>query len=98
MWINHLNPELLKDGWTKEEDTLLVNLVDQYGSKWSKVAKKFGGRRTEHMVKNRYQSIVKRERREQEEVKIQEELPSVSERSFQTELKNSKASCKCESL
>lgn len=72
MWINHLNPELLKDGWTKEEDTLLVDLVDQYGSKWAKVAKKFGGRRTEHMIKNRYQSIVKREKKEQEEIKIEE--------------------------
>ena len=38
-WQKVLNPELVKGPWTKEEDELVVKLVQQYGPKrWSLIA------------------------------------------------------------
>jgi hypothetical protein len=36
-----------------------MKLVEHYGSRWSFIARKFQGTRTEHMVKNRYNSFIK---------------------------------------
>lgn len=34
-----LNPEVVKGPWTKEEDDLVIKLVEQYGpKKWSTIA------------------------------------------------------------
>ena len=35
-----------------------MNLVKAEGTKWSEIAKEFDGRRTQHMVKNRYNSLM----------------------------------------
>ena len=50
---------------------MLRELVDNLGQKWSRIAKKFQGRRTEHMVKNRYQGLMRKERRNREALKEQ---------------------------
>lgn len=39
---------------------MLFNLLLDYGCKWSLVSKKMSNGRTEHMVKNRFNSIVKK--------------------------------------
>ena len=39
---------------------MLFNLIIDYGCKWSLVSKKMNNGRTEHMVKNRFNSIVKK--------------------------------------
>jgi hypothetical protein len=73
MWANHLNPDLNKNKWTLEEDLKLMELVNLKGMAWSKIAKHFDGRRNEHMVKNRYNSItrlVRKERRSKAEATI----------------------------
>jgi myb proto-oncogene protein len=31
-WHNHLNPDIRKDAWTKEEDELILKLHEQYGT------------------------------------------------------------------
>jgi hypothetical protein len=41
------------------EDLKLFQTVSSYGTKWSNISKAFKGTRTEHMVKNRYNSIFK---------------------------------------
>lgn len=38
----------------------MIKQVEEVGKKWSNIAKKFKGRRTEHMVKNRYNSLIKK--------------------------------------
>lgn len=56
-WINHLNPNTVRASWTAQEDLQLVEAILKYGKKWSKVSKILGGKRTEHMVKNRFKSL-----------------------------------------
>jgi hypothetical protein len=36
-----------------------MKLISTYGFRWSYIATRFNGKRTEHMVKNRYNSFIK---------------------------------------
>jgi len=42
---------------------MLIELMLKVGKRWSKVAKSLGNKRTEHMVKNRFKTIIGREKR-----------------------------------
>jgi hypothetical protein len=66
-WRNYLDPKVLKDAWTEEEDEKLMRLVEDHGFRWSYISRKFHGRRTEHMVKNRYNSFIKNWRTKQQQ-------------------------------
>jgi transcription factor MYB, plant len=57
-WTNHLFPGLRKGSWSKQEDLQLFQTVKEYGKKWSVISKLFKGARSEHMVKNRYNSLI----------------------------------------
>ncbi|KAM4562989.1 v-myb avian myeloblastosis viral oncogene homolog-like 2a isoform 2-T2 [Odontesthes bonariensis] len=44
-WKKHLDPDLIKGFWSKEEDDKIVELVDKYGSRnWTLIAKHLKGR------------------------------------------------------
>ena len=44
-WRNHLQPDLVKGPWTKEEDEKVLSLVSQHGPrKWAFIAKHLKGR------------------------------------------------------
>lgn len=44
-WQKVLNPDLVKGPWSKEEDEVIVRLVEQYGAKkWSAIAQHLPGR------------------------------------------------------
>ncbi|KAJ8433365.1 hypothetical protein Cgig2_020445 [Carnegiea gigantea] len=44
-WQKVLNPELIKGPWSKEEDEIIIQLVDKYGpKKWSTIAQHLPGR------------------------------------------------------
>lgn len=58
-WLNNLNPDLKKGGWTEEEDEAIFQLYQQYGSSWSKIAKSMPGR-TENAIKNRFYSTLRK--------------------------------------
>jgi hypothetical protein len=45
---NHLNPLMLKDAWTQEEERQLFRLHDELGNKWAVIAAKLGGRYPTH--------------------------------------------------
>lgn len=39
-----------------------MTLYKNYKKSWAKIAKKFNGKRTAHMVKNRYYALIKRKK------------------------------------
>ncbi|CAJ1973866.1 unnamed protein product [Sphenostylis stenocarpa] len=44
-WQKVLNPELVKGPWSKEEDEIIIDMVNRYGpKKWSTIAQKLPGR------------------------------------------------------
>lgn len=57
-------PQKTRGAWEPEEDLILINCVRREGKKWAFIAKNLQDRRTEHMVKNRYKSLVTRFKKE----------------------------------
>ena len=58
-WYNHLNPEVRKTGWSKEEEWMLFLLHRKYGNSWSIFSEKIPGR-TDNTIKNHWNSIMKK--------------------------------------
>ncbi|CAK59052.1 unnamed protein product (macronuclear) [Paramecium tetraurelia] len=61
-WLNHLNPKISKQPWTDEEDILLLNHVKDQGRRWAEISKIMDGKRSENNLKNRFNSLIKREK------------------------------------
>mmetsp|Transcript_8441 Transcript_8441/g.16360 ORF Transcript_8441/g.16360 Transcript_8441/m.16360 type:complete len:793 (+) Transcript_8441:198-2576(+) len=62
-WRNHLDPAVRKHTWTEEEDTVLIQTHQMMGAKWSTMAKMLPGR-TDHAIKNRWYSTMRRVNRQ----------------------------------
>eukprot|EP00301_Raphidiophrys_heterophryoidea_P003845 c11720_g1_i1.p1 GENE.c11720_g1_i1~~c11720_g1_i1.p1 ORF type:complete len:334 (+),score=85.61 c11720_g1_i1:114-1115(+) len=62
-WRNHVDPSITREPFSHEEDCLVVGLVDQFGTKWAKIAKSLPGR-TDNAIKNRYYSSLMKKSRE----------------------------------
>ncbi|OHS92929.1 hypothetical protein TRFO_40718 [Tritrichomonas foetus] len=52
-WKNYLSPSVSKDPWTKEQDKLLLEKFNEYGSQWSLIVRFFPNR-TDVNIKNRW--------------------------------------------
>ncbi|CAD8095910.1 unnamed protein product [Paramecium sonneborni] len=61
-WLNHLNPKISKQPWTDDEDILLLNHVKDQGRRWAEISKIMDGKRSENNLKNRFNSLIKREK------------------------------------
>jgi len=71
-WINYLSPNLKSDGWTSEEDKLIDELYQKYGSRWHKIAKHFKNR-SGNCIRNRYKLRMRHLRKISEDQKVEDE-------------------------
>lgn len=61
-WLNHLDKSKTHGQWTVAEDVGIFRYVRESGKKWSKIVPLLNSARTEHMIKNRYNSLVSKNR------------------------------------
>ena len=61
-WNNHLNPLIKHGNWTEEEDRALFRSYLQWPNLWDSIANDLGNR-TGTAVKNRFNSLVRKERK-----------------------------------
>ncbi|CAD8091519.1 unnamed protein product [Paramecium primaurelia] len=61
-WLNHLNPKISKEPWTDEEDIQLLTIVKEVGRRWAEISKVMDGKRSENNLKNRFNSLLKKEK------------------------------------
>lgn len=57
-WLTQLNPQLLKQEWSHDEDLQLIDLHNQYGNSWAKICQYFPGRNSSSL-KNRWTWILR---------------------------------------
>ena len=58
-WRNHLRPQCNKGPWTEAEDALILERVQQHGTKWAKISGLYLPDRPENDIKNRWHILVR---------------------------------------
>ena len=58
-WRNHLRPQCNKGPWTEAEDALILERVQQHGTKWARISGQYLPDRPENDIKNRWHILVR---------------------------------------
>ncbi len=53
-----MNITVRRGSWEMNEDLIILESVLDYGHKWARVSDILQGHRTEHMIKNRFHSLL----------------------------------------
>jgi hypothetical protein len=85
-YINYLDPNISKEKFSTEEDLMILDLHTKFGNKWS-IIRQYMPYRSADMIKNRYNSSVKRNKKLSDQSRInlnyhQNEYTRISELSF----------------
>jgi transcription initiation factor IIE alpha subunit len=62
-WLNYLDPSKVHSPWAFQEDLILLSSIRDNGKRWAYTVKKLLKKRTEHMVKNRFNSLINNEKK-----------------------------------
>lgn len=73
-WNNYLNPALINDPWTPEEDALLEEKFKEYGAGWNTIAKFFKGR-SDNSLRNRHMKLMRAQKKQGKKVAISAPVP-----------------------
>ena len=73
-WHNHLSPDVRKTKWSADEDRAIVEAVQLYGTRWSEIVKMFPGR-TDNAIKNRWNSMLRKEDRRLKRIQEDADAP-----------------------
>jgi hypothetical protein len=66
-WLNHLDDKKKRGEWLPQEDLSIFKFVMEYGKHWCKIVPILRDTRTEHMIKNRYNSLINKQRKSKKE-------------------------------
>lgn len=66
-WLNHLDDKKKRGLWTPQEDLKIFKFVMDFGKRWCKLVSVLKDTRTEHMIKNRYNSLINKQRKSRKE-------------------------------
>ncbi|KAJ8899681.1 hypothetical protein K2173_019379 [Erythroxylum novogranatense] len=65
-WLNYLSPNLKRGHLSAEEEQMIIQLHDQWGNKWSRIARRLPGR-TDNEIKNYWRTHLRKKLQAQEE-------------------------------
>ena len=71
-WCNYLSPFVSNGPWTPEDDLFLCQKVEEFGTKWTKIAPFFKAR-TDINVKNRWMTLMRHRNRQEALKRAQEQ-------------------------
>ncbi|KAL5709043.1 hypothetical protein ACHQM5_019772 [Ranunculus cassubicifolius] len=83
-WMNYLKPDIKRGNFTKDEDDVIVNYVEKFGTRWSVIAGRLTGR-TDNEIKNHWHTNLEKCRKESTMLKRPKEKvvkPSVRRKSY----------------